>query len=496
MQKLELLIEERARGLVRPVEMVADAPVAALVPALVEELQLPQVDSSGKRLVYMLRHASNGRVLKEESTLLASGVRPGERLALDSCVENSSVLAVGNTVQPGTTPDILFHSDMTIADATALPPVGVIEPQRKKGTMSRRAFLIVGGLALGAGSVGLGYAAFHRLGKSTVNTAGTQQKAQTTAIPMIPTKLQQELVFTAHGQPVRTIAWSPDGMTLASGADDARLLLWGTDGTVRQTIAHPASVRALAWSPDSGRLVTGANNQILFLNAQSGTQLGRSTHRHTAQVTSLAWTGQNQQLQVVSGAMDTHAIVWNTTTYRAQTVFQRHNTAIESVAWATDGQTVASSSQGGAIRVWNAADGQEVHAFYLDAMVPMRTLAFSPMDATLAVGGDDGIVRLWHGQTCQQSAMIKGVRQCVDMPQRIQVANNAIRSLAWSPDGKFLAVGSSDGMLSLWQVAQLQKPLITSNMGLNTPVRSISWAPKGDQLAVAVGNNVMLLKLV
>lgn len=50
MQKLEIFIEENSRGSIRPVEIVADAPVAALVPALVEELHLPQAILLAKSL--------------------------------------------------------------------------------------------------------------------------------------------------------------------------------------------------------------------------------------------------------------------------------------------------------------------------------------------------------------------------------------------------------------------------------------------------------------
>jgi len=58
MQKLEVLIEENAFGSVHPMEVVADAPVSALVPALVEELKLPKADLYGKKLMYQLRSAS------------------------------------------------------------------------------------------------------------------------------------------------------------------------------------------------------------------------------------------------------------------------------------------------------------------------------------------------------------------------------------------------------------------------------------------------------
>lgn len=504
MQKLEIFIKESTHGSVRPVEIVADAPVAALVPALVEELHLPQADSFGKKLVYLLRHTSNGRILAEQSTLLAAGVIPGELLMLDSYAINGSVAALVNATVPPSEPDILFHSSTTADDKAALPTVarsaGLLAFTRKKRTVTRRTFLAFGGVALGVGTVGLGYAAFHSLTKSTLNMANMtgvqQQKAQRTPIPMIPTMLKQGITFTAHQQIVRTVAWSPDGLTLASGADDAQVLLWGTDGTVRQRIAHPASIHALAWSPDSQRLVTGSNNQVLFLNAQTGAPLFRSTRRHHAAVSSLAWTTHNQDVQVVSGGADDRAIVWNTTKYGSQTIFTRHTAPIDSVSWALDGQTVASSSQGGVVRVWNATSGQEVHAFYQDAKVPMRVLAFSPVDTTLAVGGDDGIVRFWNGQTCQQQTVVNGAQRCVDVPQRVHVSHSAIRSLTWSPDGRFLAIGSADGVLSIWQSIQRQKPLLTMTIQQNTILHSITWGPKSNQLAVSAGNQVTLWNLV
>ena len=127
---------------------------------------------------------------------------------------------------------------------------------------------------------------------------------------------------------------------------------------VRQRIAYPVAITALAWSPESERLVTGVANQVTFLTALTGTVLASFPHDHLATVTSLAWTAHNQQ-QVVSGALDQQAIVWQTTLYQPQTIFTRHTAPIEAVSWAADGQMIASSSHGGVVRVWNAESGRE-----------------------------------------------------------------------------------------------------------------------------------------
>jgi WD40 repeat protein len=60
-------------------------------------------------------------------------------------------------------------------------------------------------------------------------------------------------------------------------------------------------------------------------------------------------------MHVVSGSADMRAIIWETRAYQAQTVFTGHTTPIEWVCWAADGQTVASSSQGGSVRVTSVA---------------------------------------------------------------------------------------------------------------------------------------------
>jgi WD40 repeat protein len=366
---------------------------------------------------------------------------------------------------------------------------------KKKRSWTRRAFLLAGGLGLAVGGTGLGYAAYRSFLNRTLKTAimrnthpATTQTKVVTVKQMLPTMAKLALTFTRHQAIVRTVAWSPDGTMLASGADDTQLFIWGMDGVVHQTVQHPASVHVLAWSPDGQRLATGSATQVLFLDALTGTHLARSTHHHTAAVTGLAWSTQNPNL-VVSGALDMRAIVWNTTNYQAQALFTLHTAPIEAVSWAADGQTVASSSQGGVVRVWRALNAQEIHGAYQDAAIPMRTLAFAPTGMQLAVGGEDGQVRIWNNSfTCQQQVSGMSGNICKDVPQRLNASNKAVRSLAWSHDARFLATGDDDGTVAIWYPTHSQQPLFTFQQ--NASVHSLAWSPKDNQLVTASGNVV------
>ncbi len=503
---LEVFIEQNALGALRPMEVAAQAPIAELLPAIVDELQLPRTDLFGNRLVYLLRHVNNGPILPGDRSLEAAGVDTGAQLALDSYVVDGSVAAVMRSRrskhmhQPG------FYSSETIADAASLPildfhtsaaiPV-VKRPGKRHWT--RRAFLLVGGAVLGASTISLGYAGYEAYrqyyaskqapGGAMAQTNAAQKKQ---VLRPIPTKAQAAFVFAQHTQPVRSVTWSPDGKLLASGANDAMVLIWDSAGVVQMQQQQSGQVRAIAWSPDGALLATGATNRLTWLNAQTGAQLSQSRHTHSGTITTLAWSPQTPY-RLVSGATDNKAVVWNSTAFQPQTIFLGHTAPVESASWASDNQTIATSSHGGVVRVWSADNGQELHSPYIDTQQPMRALAFSQASNLLAVGGDDGILRLWNGLTCQQPGQGQFGTQCLDMPTRIAAQDGVIHTLGWSPDGRFLATGGDDGTLALWYPAQRQSPLLMAHH--NNPVLALAWSPDGKHIAAASGNSVTLWAL-
>jgi hypothetical protein len=497
MQTFEVLIEENAYGAVRPMEVAADVPISALLPALIEELKLPQTDLFGNRLAYMLRCASGGPILAENKSLAASGIQPGTRLALNSYVLNSPIVSQSFPANVQTPASSSFHSAMTLVDpeSFALPgkdtsaKVPVVKKERR---WTRRGLLMLGGAALGTAGIGMGNALYHTLMHTnplmTKPTTGYITPRQPTPTkPFVPTTAKALISFTQHYQTVRSLTWSPDGKMLASGANDAQFLIWNRDGTIQMRMQQAGTVRAVAWSPDGQQIAIGAGNIVTFLAPFTGTI--ESTHQHTAPVISLAWS-LHYPLWLVSAGEDKQAIVWDATTHVPQTIFTRHTTTIESASWASDGQTIGTSSHGGVIRIWNSANGMQLHGLFLDAQIPMRALAFASAGTQLAVGGDDGIVRFWNGLACQQPKQGQFGAQCADIPQRLHAHSKAIRAVAWSPDGRFLATGADDGMLAIWYPAQNQALLLKIHH--QAPVLALHWSPDGKQIATASGNTVTI----
>jgi WD40 repeat protein len=450
--------------------------IGACATQLATQLGYPLSDSAGKPIIYRLRLTASGSLLPSDRRFRDLQLTSGTRLTL-----------VSSAASPPTRP----------VHAVGLPAATQSTP-RPRRRLHRRAFLTTGTLAafaLSGMGTGLAVALAQRFlgGRRPAAAPLVSPRVSSTAAPRI-VSATPAFTFASHQQTVRVVTWSPDGRYLASGGDDGLLLVWGIDGVVRQRVAHPAAVTALAWSPESGRLVTGAANQVTFLTALTGTVLASFPHDHIATVTGLAWTAHNQQ-QVVSGALDQRAIVWQTTQYQPQTIFTHHTAPIESVTWAVDGQTIASSSHGGVVRLWNAESGQEVQPYYQDARLPMRAAAFAPIGTQLAVGGDDGVIRLRQGLLCQKTGVGNGEPICLDVPKRLQTSRSPIRSLAWSPDARYLASGSNDGSFSLWDPAQAQELLLTRPVQPGSAVHSLTWSPIGNQLAAAAGKTVMVWTL-
>lgn len=511
MRTLEILIEQTVPGDVRPMELAASAPVSALVPAIVDELQLPRSDLLGHPLVYVLRYAPAGPVLPDDTSLLAAGIQSGTKLMLDSYALDGSVATLMHGRQQQAPRQPTFYASDTLADSSAFPALdlhtsGSLQamPRRKQNRHSRRAFLLLGGAVLGAGAAGAVYAANRHLFsflnagqtqavKTTPARSATPPRVSVTSKPFAPPATASvALVFTQHQQTVRSVAWSPDGKTVASGASDMQLLAWNTHGIVQAQQHLPEAIRAVAWSPDSQWLAASSANHIALFNTAHGLAQQQVTDAHNKTITTLAWSPQ-QPWRLLSGSLDMQAIVWNIPGFTQQTDFMHHTAAILSGSWAADGQTVATSSEGGVVRVWNANSGQEIHGYYLDAQLPMRVLAFAPTGNTLAVGGDDGLVRLWSGLACQQQQQGNFGNQCMDTPQRLTAHNGVIRTLAWSLDGRLLATGGDDGTLAIWYPTQSQNPLL--RVHLNAPILSLAWSPDGNQVATASGTNVTLWNL-
>uniref|UniRef100_A0A7S4K372 CDC20/Fizzy WD40 domain-containing protein n=1 Tax=Odontella aurita TaxID=265563 RepID=A0A7S4K372_9STRA len=166
--------------------------------------------------------------------------------------------------------------------------------------------------------------------------------------------------LSAHTQEVCGLAWSPDGMTLASGANDNTLCLWdaatSSTSTPRFRLTdHQAAVKALAWSPhERNLLATGggtADRTIKFWNGQTGALL--NSIDTGSQVCALQWNPYEKELLSSHGFARNQLCLWKYPTMAKIKELDGHTARVLHMACGPDGSTVVSAAADETLRFWD-----------------------------------------------------------------------------------------------------------------------------------------------
>ncbi|MGE5261980.1 MAG: hypothetical protein ACM3S0_01250, partial [Acidobacteriota bacterium] len=287
--------------------------------------------------------------------------------------------------------------------------------------------------------------------------------------------------LTGHSGAVLSVAFSPDGKTLASGSQDSTIILW--DVATRQSLgppltAHTAAVNTIAFSPDGKTLASGSQDStILLWDVATRTKIGTALTGHTSMVSRLAFSPDGKTL--ASGSWDATIILWDVATRtRIGPPLTGHTSIVYSIAFSPDGKTLASGSYDRAIILWDVATRQPLGPPLNVHASTVTSVAFSPDGKTLASGSADKTILLWDVAT----------RRPLSPPLTGHMSS--VLSVAFNPDGKTLTSSSADKTIILWDVSSVLDPRVTprrwlgqSLIGHTDAVYSVAFSPDGKTLA-------------
>ena len=287
-----------------------------------------------------------------------------------------------------------------------------------------------------------------------------------------------------HGGYVRAVAFSPDGRRIVSGSDDNTLRLW--DVTTGEPVGSPLQghrgfVRAVAFSPDGRRIVSGSDDSTLLLwDASTGKPLGSPLMGHPNWVWSVAYSPDGRR--IVSGSVDKTLRLWDADTGIPPIVSPLKGSTREvySVAFSPDGRRIVSGSDDNTLRLWDADTGKPLGSPLKGHKSWVYSVAFSPDGRRIVSGSYDKTLRLWDAASGKP----------IGSP--LQGHLFAVRSVAFSPDSRCIVSGSYDKTLRLWDAAS-GKPIGSPLQGHTGLVYCVAFSPDGGRIVSGAEDKTLRL---
>ena len=302
-------------------------------------------------------------------------------------------------------------------------------------------------------------------------------------------------VLDDHSRPVTCISFSPDGRTLASGSEDAKVRIWDLEmGEIKHVFAvgdehFPPTINSIAFSPDGAELALGLQDDTVqhwdisstpkLIETYWSGDLGLGPDQfeiyapYSKGVLSVVFSPLGRKLAGTTEfgiriwALDERLVlkdlkgdspgkicfspcgerlavsnngikVLNTKTWEIECAFAYNNEGPPfGLAFSPDGKELVSASE--RMQIWTVAT-QELRAEYdLDDSSYLRGLALSPKDNVAAT--------CYHENS---SVRVQSLRSG-KVTQIVHLAGNP-SSIAFSPDGSHMASGCADGMIRLLEV--------------------------------------------
>ncbi|HVR86803.1 MAG TPA: c-type cytochrome domain-containing protein [Planctomycetota bacterium] len=214
------------------------------------------------------------------------------------------------------------------------------------------------------------------------------------------------------GSAAGVIALSPDGKILALAGPEGSILRWdlGAGTKLPPLEGHTGPVQCLAFSPDGLLLASGSGDKTIRVVTLAG---GPSSVVQVGQdVQALSFTGDGKRLAAATGdfLIRLYSLPAAGASWEAPKELKGHSATIHALRPVGPGKQILSGSEDGSLRLWNAESGKEDRK--MDHGAPVTDLAVWPDGKRWASAGGAGL-KLWK-QNGELQSTLKGDRRTLE----------------------------------------------------------------------------------
>jgi serine/threonine protein kinase len=293
------------------------------------------------------------------------------------------------------------------------------------------------------------------------------------------------LTFSDHQKAVLALSWLPDSLHIASGGGDG-LLYWDVK---KGQVAFSSSryIHTLVASPDGASLAASSYGLWYLYTVPDGEDLFFADRLGTTKldfkqnaIHALAWSPDGGYLAF--GMEEGQVIIWDVRARQVYASSHPHSRRVTSLSWSPDSQYLASGSRDQrlcvqAVELDASLQGKQellkIVFVYADYNNSILKIAWSPDGRYIALGGT--------GKATHVCNATSG-----DPIWRYQHHRSWVEALAWSPDSQYLATGSQDHAVHVCKIGTAD-PILTYT-GHSDNVNALEWSPDG-RMVVSASND-------
>lgn len=240
--------------------------------------------------------------------------------------------------------------------------------------------------------------------------------------------LGKEHLLEGHEDIVWDMVWTADGKILGSASQDGTVIIWETDNFTQAGILDTGAALSIDASPNSEYFAVGTEaGEVQIWEIASQTRLETFVSPTASIVNTVRWSPEGSL--ITSGEETGQIYMWD---FESGELLNNllppmvEPSSTNTLDWSMDGKSLASGYQNGDIYIWDTTSWEIIHAIQTE-IGWLSSVDFLPNKPILAATGEDFHTSLWNTETGEK--ILSLMNFCYGY------------CAAWSPNGKYLAVG-------------------------------------------------------